>query len=204
MWRGEDSEKRRFKMKLEMHLFDDYKAIAIAHLRQLIANGLRVKGFPQGEIPDDEWFNDNGLGYYFEYLHRRIPARPRKVCVCSCFCCPEDLKDEYSMIVEEIISGADLSNRQTWRIDRVGSQDSLLNEWGFHHLHFSKRNGDAWEINEDRLLYIHITDETAYIIAVGKHEDFADIDLVAELNKDYPNLFPHLKDAIKTNRRTKE
>ena len=89
-------------MKLEMHLFDDYKAASITYLRRLIANGLRVKGFPQGEIPDDEWFNANGLDYVFEYFHRRIPTHPREVRVCSHFCCPEDLKDEYLKIVDDI------------------------------------------------------------------------------------------------------
>ena len=191
-------------MKIEMHLFDDYKAASIKYLRSLIANGLRVKGFPQGEIPDDEWFNAKGLDYVFEYFHRRIPAHPREVRVCSHFCCPEDLKDEYLKIVDEITTGVDLSNRQTWRIDRIGSHDPLFNEWGLHHLHFSKRNGDRWEVDEDRILFIYVTDKTVYVIAIGRHEDFESMDLLVELNKDYPSLFPHLKDATKTNWRTRE
>lgn len=191
-------------MKIEMHLFEDYKAAAITRLRRLISSGLRVKGLPQGRIPDDEWFDAKGLDYYFEYLHRRIPVRPRLVRECSCFCCPDDLRDEYSKILDEITTGVDLSNRQTWRIDRAGSHDPCFNEWGLHHLHFSKRNGDIWEVDEKRILFIYVTDEVVYVIRVGGHGDFEDIDLVAELNKDYPQLFSHLKGAEKTSRRTKE
>ena len=191
-------------MKIEMHLFDDYKATAINCLRHLVARGLRVRGFPNGEMPSDDWFNANGLSYLSEYCHRRIVPRPRKVCECSSFSCPEDLNHEYLKIVDEITKGADLSNRQTYYIDKIGCTDSLLNEWGLHHLHFSKRNGDKWEVNEDRLLYVYVTDETVYVVRVGRHDDFENIDLVAELNKDYPNLFPHLRGAEKTNRRTNE
>ena len=204
---GEPDHKQAQKdttMTVNMHLFEDLKQNAAQAIRALVQNGAKIRNFARGQMPDDNWFAKNALDCYAEMLHRRIAKRPREVRECNGFACPDALLGEYMKIVEEIRRGDDLAARQTDRIETIGSVDDLLNEWGIHHLHFSKRGENGWEKDMDELLYVFFTDDVAYIIAVGRHGDFCDSEMVAKLRDSYPELFPHLKGATPTAKRDKD
>ncbi len=72
---------------------------------------------------------------WFNYLHRRIPALPRKIVQNPTIVCPIEVAQGWTMLQQEVINGADLTPRLSRKIENADYNDGMFNDWGFHHFH---------------------------------------------------------------------
>lgn len=159
------------KNKCFESLLGDLAKIVRAELAQI---GVKASG------DDNKVFND-----FFAIHKRLIKPKPRKILRSKEFKCPPNLSAKLATLEGKIRNGDDLvphSSRAIAGKSKSTKPDQMLNDWNIHHLHFEAAGG----LNE--ILFVLITDSTAYEIGIYDHNSWADTELLEIINGNWPNL----------------
>ena len=106
---------------------------------------------------------------YFRVQHRRIQAKPRRVRVAKDFVCPPYSQSAFDTLRLKAETGDDLGLHQHKDFGKADFDDSLLNDWGIHHLHLSTVMRGQFVERSGPLLFARITDNEFYCIKIMMH-----------------------------------
>lgn len=102
-------------------------------------------------------------------------------------------------------NGASLSKYMSKRKKRNNFSDSLVLDWGIHHLHLGsqqysqERNGaSAFVERSDNLLFVYPHDDTLYFITVMPHKNFSNAELISIIDANWPEISPIRRDTLLT------
>lgn len=155
-------------------------------------NYLKSQGLNLSKIKKDEKI----LLGYFNWTKKQIARKERTVMKSKEFHCPTNLKSNLNEIEMLLKTGGDLSGHLSKNSVDLLRHDDLLYDWGIHHLHFKsfKLNGESKGRTKE-LLYIYVTDDSAYLIDVKSHNDFCNEELLEIIDANWP----HITEAAYTN-----
>jgi hypothetical protein len=126
---------------------------------------------------------------YFNVQLRDISATPRRVERARSL----TFEPQYAAAIGEIerksTAGEDLSPHLSKRLVDLNYHDSLLNDWGLHHLHLSTTIGPSGFVDRTGpLLFARVTDEAFYMVAVQDHGGWTNRILLEEVLANWPEL----------------
>jgi hypothetical protein len=139
------------------------------------------------------------LTRFLDQSRRRIPQAVRQ-CVWSAELRQRTLTTDLQGPVEDIVkaseAGDDLRPFQSTRVENLGFNDMLLNDWGVQHLHLGlgphpKRPGFVGR--RDELLFVLVRPEVLYLIDVLDHESFSKMQLVEIVHGNWPALIAYAR-----------
>jgi len=127
---------------------------------------------------------------YFNVQKRRITKKPRKVLISREFKCPLEYQAAVNTIIDRAEKGEDLTPYLSKLLLDADYNDSLLNDWGIHHFHLSNlpdpKNPQFVERTKS-LLFARVTNDCFYLIAVMKHGDWTNKQLLEILHANWPD-----------------
>lgn len=124
---------------------------------------------------------------YFNLKLRQIPNKQREIKISKEFQCPPELKGGLKLIEEKIVSGKNIKPHQSRGLLKLDYDDTLLNDWGIHHLHLGLNlENDSFMNRTGPVLFLRITDEFAYFINVMPHGSWTRQDMLKVLYKNWP------------------
>ena len=127
-----------------------------------------LKASPGAKEWEDE--REKAIMTWFNYLHRRIPAQPRKLVPNPSLVCPAEVSQGWAMLQQEIKDGIDLTPRLSRKIENAEYNDGMLNDWGFNHFHL----GTTFDPKHPRL----IQGTSFVLLAIVDPYEFYPIDFV--------------------------
>ncbi|MGG4344949.1 hypothetical protein [Paenibacillus lautus] len=133
---------------------------------------------------------------YFNWRRRVVDITKRKVHVSKEFNCPKKYKYALREIINKIERGFDINPHLSKLIKDVKYNDLLLNDWGIHHLHLSKKYTDSSKKFVDRtkdVLFVKFNQENAYLIQILDHKSFSDQELLKIMHRNWPDIMRRLK-----------
>lgn len=139
--------------------------------------------------------------------HRRLVFRSEAL---AASCADQDERNAVDLLCAKLAVGMDVNPHLSRRVKcgyakrRPGGGDGenldlLLNDWGIHHLHLSPiPEMDGFNERTDRLLFVMMRPGEAYVLMVGDHSSWTDMDLVTAAVRSWPkaDLFLELKGCI--------
>ena len=141
-----------------------------------------------------EWDDsrEEAIMTWFNYLHRRIPAQPRKLAPNPSLVCPAEVAKGWTMLQREVKNGTDLTPRLSRKIENADYNDGMLNDWGFHHFHL----GTTFDLKHPRLIQgtsfvlVAIVDPYEfYPIDFVQHDAWGDRAILEKAISAFPNRF---------------
>ena len=134
---------------------------------------------------------------YFNLLNRRVSAVPRRVFISN-----ELYKSYYYNKYKEVITdlknlieeGKDISPHLSKKIDNINYNDGLLNDWGIHHLHLSRKKGRG-KFNERTgpLLYVRFEHNRAYFINIYNHKNWCKKEIIEIIHRNWEKDFERFR-----------
>lgn len=132
---------------------------------------------------------------YYNARSRRIPARPRRLhwskeLFARIPMLTPALQSGLAVTALETMQGTDLTprlSRQLSRPNQSDRSDTMLNDWGLHHLHLGvtvEANGMVAGAKE--ILFVLMRPDDAYLIDVGTHH-WTDLELVEIVHGNWPH-----------------
>ncbi|TDX83094.1 hypothetical protein [Epilithonimonas xixisoli] len=117
------------------------------------------------------------LSRYFNFRLKLIAVRPRNVYVSK-----ESLPNIYFsenresifLLLEKLRNGIDVNPFQSKQFFNSDYHDMMFNDWAIHHLHLNhtkKNSTDYFNIRTGELLFVKISEDTAYVLDLKKHND---------------------------------
>lgn len=161
----------------------DFYSDWINYLKQELSN----MGYPVelDESPEEISFK------FFNVLWRRIPVKPRQLLFSREFSCPLENRTGLDILTSRIEIGEDLSPHLSTKVLlNPSNNDSLLNDWGIHHLHLgvsSHRRHSALVERTDPLLFARFDKDFAYLINIFDHGNWTNESLIQILHDNWPN-----------------
>lgn len=129
---------------------------------------------------------------WFNYLHRRIPAQPRKLVSNPSLACPAEVVKGWTILQQEVENGTDLTPRLSRKIEDADYNDGMLNDWGFYHFHL----GTAFDSKHPRLiqgtsfvLFAIVDPYEFYPIDFVQHGAWGDKAILEKAISAFPNRF---------------
>ena len=163
-------------MAITINLVRDWEDIQLDMFREFItAWGFKSQTLkrylkePQG-TEDRDKLRDDAIMAWFNYLHRLIPAQPRKLISNPSLVCPTDVSQGWAMLQQEVKDGIDLTPRLSRTIENGDCNDGMLYDWGIHHFHL----GTTADPKHPRL----IQGTKFILIALVNASEFCPIDFV--------------------------
>ena len=141
-----------------------------------------------------EWDDsrEEAIMTWFNYLHRRIPAQPRKLVSNPSLVCPAEVVKGWTILQQEVKKGTDLTPRLSRKIEDADYNDGMLNDWGFHHFHL----GTAFDPKHPRLiqgtsfvLFAIVDPYEFYPIDFVQHGAWGDKAILEKAISEFPNRF---------------
>lgn len=175
------------KRTIEIDLYRDW----ITYLR----NELSISDYDITQFPTDEEVSHA----YLNLLKLRIRPVPRIILKSKSFTCPIGLLSGLANVERKIVAGEDLSPHLSTRIKNPSKNDSLLNDWGIHHIHLGTVvEDDGFVSRTGPLLFARFDNVAAYFINVLPHGSWALQSLVMTLHDNWPDSIKHfqLKDVV--------
>lgn len=140
-------------------------------------------------IPEDA---DKLFIAYFKILHRAISNIPRKIFKSDVFTIDAKYSDGLDYLEDKLSKGENTNIHQSKNILDLNQNDSLLDDWGIHHLHLgSKVSEDGFIERSGPLLYLFLTEDSAYFLNILKHGEWENDELLAILDRNWPSLISH-------------
>lgn len=163
-------------MKIETNFIKD---IAI-----FIKEELELYGYKN--IPNDE----RGLvDAYFKVMYRIISFVPRKIKKSDVFKCPSELIQGLEILEDKISKGENINPYQSEGVMDIKINDTLLNDWGIHHLHLGvEKKANAFIRRSGPLLYVFFTEDTAYFLNILGHGEWTNKSLLEILDRNWSGL----------------
>lgn len=129
---------------------------------------------------------------YFNWKRRVVDIKKRKVNISKELRCPKKYRHAFREIISKIERGFDITPHLSKLIKDVKYKDLLLNDWGIHHLHLSKKfTEDSSKKFVDRtkeVLFVKFDQENAYFIQILDHKSFSDQELVRIMHRNWPEM----------------
>ena len=126
---------------------------------------------------------------FFNLFRRLIEPRPRAVHVAPTLICPAELEAGFVNVKKKISEGTDLRPHLSTALAKLDYNDSLLNDWGLHHLHLGTRplkNGFVQRTGP--LLFARFEPDNAYLLAVAAHGAWTNADFIDCLHAYWPEV----------------
>jgi len=173
-------------MTFRVNLFEDFCELIKDWARRGIAsNYLRVSGMARNDKTLPAWINKHAVSAGFEICSQRLSIRPRVVTVSPSFQCPDELRNRFQCLKRHIENGDDLNPYLGNNLTRLGKHDPMLANWGIRHFH-TMPVGQRVRGQDDALIFAWLSEDSAYIIAVGTHNDFDNTEYLKDLQNCYP------------------
>ena len=124
---------------------------------------------------------------------RWVSHNPRIIHKSKGFRCPQQHSASLSEIERAIRDGDDLTPYLSTHIIHFKFNDTMLNDWGIHHLHLGKKTvpsgkNKGFIQRTDPLLYCYFTASDAYLIAISDHNAFESRVLVEAMHENWPHV----------------
>jgi len=149
----------------------------------ILKNKLKNLGY---EI-DDKEDPRNICIRYFNLKRRLIKPIPRKILISKEFNCPIKYNSALEIIKSKIKKGEDLKSYLSKGISNIDYNDSLLNDWGIHHLHLGMILGKGGFIKRTgAVLLVRFDKNYAYFIDVRRHDCWSDQELIHIIHRNWP------------------
>ena len=166
-----------FQWSLDIDLQADYSSTVYADLKRA--------GYKDADMK-------HAVYQYHNLLKRQIEPKSRKVVYSKEFQCPKEYRLALKEFEESVQNGSSLVPFQSEKITRADYNDMLLNDWGVHHFHLSRRYRDDGFVARSRYqIFAYVTDEIIYMIQIYPHnaEDlYSRRELVRILRDNWPEL----------------
>lgn len=144
---------------------------------------------------------------WLDFATRYIAPHPRHVLLSSQFpkALPDQVAQNLRALVQRLEDGADINSHQGSGLTKhsdisaAGGQrrtDLLWADWGIHHLHISPPTDKGYAARSGWLLFCRFEADQVALIDVkrhGKNEAFADLSLVEQLVKDWPDYMDQFR-----------
>lgn len=162
---------------ITIDLYSDWIKILRGFLKQ---GGFKVK-------PSDSQFEV--AVKYFNLKLREIPQQPRKVHKAKAFSYDAKYQKAIAAIESKAASGKSLMPHLSKSFLDADYNDSLLNDWGLHHLHLSTNIGSSgFTERTGPLLFARVLPGDFYMIAVLPHGSWTNRQLLEEILANWPQL----------------
>lgn len=126
---------------------------------------------------------------YFNLKLREITAQPRKVHKAKAFSYDPKYQKAIDEIERKAATGKSLMPHLSKFFLDLNYNDSLLNDWGLHHLHLStKISPTGFTERTGPLLFAHVQPGAFYMVAVLPHGSWTNRQLLEEMLKNWPQL----------------
>ena len=126
---------------------------------------------------------------------RRIDPRPRTVHIAAGLVVPADVQSGFELVKKVAETGGDLNLHLSSTVKTDADyDDSLLNDWGMHHLHLGEKvmaTGKSTGLMQrtKELLFALVRPDSIYFVAIGEHGDWTRKRLLETANTNWPQLF---------------
>lgn len=149
---------------------------------------LQSAGFP----PATSDTPDQVCHRYFNLRLRNIESRPRTVLRSKALAVPKGLETGVERIAQRFADGDDLRGNLSRSITDPEYKDHLLSDWGIHHLHLgTKLDTSGFVDRTGPLLFVRVTNDTAYFLAVKQHGEWADSDFIEVIHAEWRDTIQH-------------
>jgi hypothetical protein len=152
---------------------------------EILKSELSELNYSVGSLTDSEEIRTK----YFNFKRRSIKARQRTVLISNEFSCPIELQNGLASIKRKFELGEDLTPHLSKSLTNLDYNDSLLNDWGIHHLHLGEAletNGSGFIVRTGPVLFARIEHDKAYFINVLPHGSWTDQDMVKVIHDNWP------------------
>jgi hypothetical protein len=169
-------------MEIKINLWNDYIA--------LLRNNLNSSSFViTGKMSDEDVFIS-----FFNWQKRKVQPVSRKIYKSRKFNCPAQFSNVLINIIDCITTGKDITPYLSKAITRLNCSDSMLNDWGIHHLHLGDdTDGTGFIERTDPLLFVKFTDKAAYLVNIYPHGAWTKQDIVEIIHNDWPEIIASYK-----------
>jgi hypothetical protein len=162
-------------LDIQINLWNDFVAHAKAEIRS--AGFANLDNFSEDEVV---------LGF-LNLQRRRVSSSPRRVLKANCFSVQAAHQIALDRICTLILQGDDITPYLSRRINEQ-YHDSMLNDWGIHHLHLGEAvDPDGFIARTGPLLFIRFTDSIAFLIGVYDHHSWTKQAIVETIHSNWPN-----------------
>ncbi len=166
-------------MPLKIDLMKDFA--------DLLRRRLAVKGYPAPPTETDE----ETLTRYLNMLNRSIEPRPRVTKKAAGFACPPDHQVGFDALIMVSEVGGNLRPYQSTGMEKDKYDDGMLNDWGLHHFHMGTNPHPTipgYVSRTGPLLYAVVMPDTLYCIAILRHQQWSNQQLLEVMHRDFPEL----------------
>ena len=185
-------------MAITINLVRDWESIQLDEFQRFIVSwgfeSETLERYLNASQGTKEWdlLREVALMTWFNYLRRRIRARPRKIVPNPSLKCPSEVASGWFKLQQEIKRGDDLTPRLSRKIEEADCNDGMLNDWGIHHFHL----GTAFDPKHPRLvqgtglvLFAIVDPYEIYPIDFGPHGSWGDRGLLEKAISSFPGRF---------------
>lgn len=136
---------------------------------------------------------------YFNFTKRLVPSIPRQVLKSNVFTCPPELQSGLQLLENKITSGDNLFPNLSKQIINLDYNDSLLNDWGIHHLHLGASiESDGFIQRTGPVLFARFDNTKAYFINVMPHGSWTNQQIIKVLHNNWASSIEgyRIKDVV--------
>jgi hypothetical protein len=167
---------------MEIDLYRDW----VAHLK----NELAAFGYNTTQMQSPEAV----VHTFLNLTKRLVRPIPRTVLKAQTFFCPTELTGGLAEVERKIAAGEDLSPHLSRQLRSPSFNDSLLNDWGIHHIHLGTTvDADGFVTRTGPVLFARFDNTSAYLIDVLPHGSWSLQRLVKELHDNWPTSIKHFR-----------
>lgn len=150
---------------------------------------------------------ENAPSELFNVYNMLISQTPRKVVYSKEFSYPLKYEVALDEFVAKVENGEDLMPFLSEKVHQSTNKDGLLNDWGIHHFHLTKRfRSDGIAQRSQYQIFAYVTEETFYMIQVYPHNKdllYCQQEMIEILHKNWANVIEKYKLQGATNVRPK-
>jgi hypothetical protein len=137
---------------------------------------------------ENESLKNNSITFH-RIIRRIVPSLKRKVYISKECTVPFIMKNGFDEIIRRFENGEDLKPYQSRLTKKSDINDLLLNDWAIHHFHLGDSlESDGYISRTGPLLYAMVTKDSAYLIAVLRHGQWTNKDLVQILHNNWKEM----------------
>lgn len=164
------------KCKIKINFKNDYNLLVHRHLLSF--------GFQ--ELPNDLI---DSLRIYFNYKNRIVESIEWNILKSKNLNVPNHLITGFTNLENKLKKGENIKANLSTRIVDPLFFDSLLNDWGIHHLHLGDQiESNGFVTRNDEVLFVKFVNLSAYFIAIGNHQSWSDKNLLKVVDDNWPEL----------------
>jgi len=142
-----------------------------------------------GYAPADDAEPQTVAFRYYNLFRRLVEPRPRKIEIAPALSSPSKHRPGFEEVQRKIRDGVDLRPHLSTRLADLDYDDSMLNDWGIHHLHLGMgvmANGFANRTGP--LLFARFERDAAYLLAIAAHGAWTNTDFIECLHTNWPDV----------------